>query len=148
MRTTRAVRRPRGGEGPVSVRLEAALREEIQSLARRTGKPLSRLIKELLEIALRMQRFPGVIFVEGPAGRRAHVAGTGLDVWEVIELLKGYDTAANLVEHFPNLSKRAVHMAEAYAKAYPQEIEAFLQFNARSPEDLKREFPWLEAPRS
>ncbi len=42
------------------------------------GKPFSRVIKEMLEMALRMQRFPGIVYVEGPAGRRAHIAGTGL----------------------------------------------------------------------
>src|SRR6476660_8597580 len=39
---------------------------------------------ELLEEALRMRHAPGIVFVEGPAGRRAALAGTGLDVWEII----------------------------------------------------------------
>ncbi|HXM71287.1 MAG TPA: hypothetical protein VN970_09135, partial [Thermoanaerobaculia bacterium] len=44
----------------------------------------SALATELLEEALRMRRVPGVVFVDGPAGRRAAVAGTGLDIWEIV----------------------------------------------------------------
>jgi hypothetical protein len=43
----------------------------------------SALATELLEEALRMRRAPGVVFVDGPTGRRAALAGTGLDVWEI-----------------------------------------------------------------
>lgn len=95
-----------------------------------------------------MQRFPGIIFIEGPAGRRAHLAGTGLDAWEVIQLLREYGSASTLREHFPRLSPIAIQVAEAYAKAYPEEIEAFLALNAQPPEQLQRELPWLEVARS
>jgi uncharacterized protein (DUF433 family) len=31
-----------------------------------------------------MRTVPGILFADGPTGRRAVVAGTRLDVWEVI----------------------------------------------------------------
>ena len=31
-----------------------------------------------------MRRAPGIVFADGPAGRRAAVGGTGLDVWEIV----------------------------------------------------------------
>ena len=31
-----------------------------------------------------MRRASGVVFVDGPPGRRAVVSGTGLDVWEIV----------------------------------------------------------------
>src|SRR3989304_495547 len=89
MGTRRVLKRRPEGETPVSVRLEKSLHEAIRNIADRTGKPFSRVIKEMLEMALRMQRFPGIVFVEGPAGQRAHNAGTGLGVWEGVELLRG-----------------------------------------------------------
>lgn len=135
-------------ETPVSVRLDGALLEAIRTQAQRMNKPVSRVIQEMLETSLRMQRYPGIIFVEGPAGRRAHLAGTGLDVWEVIELLQEYESVPALREHFPRLSPMAIQITEAYAKAYPEEVSAFLAFNNRSPEQLKREFPWIEVVRS
>lgn len=131
----------------MSVRLEESLREALRDHARRTGKPMSRVINELLEMAVRMQRFPGIVFVEGPAGRRAHLAGTGLDVWEIVELLKEYRSASRLGEAFPSLPSRTIQVAEAYARTYPEEIETFLKLNAREPEHLRRELPWLEVER-
>lgn len=133
---------------PVSVRLGKSLLEAIRKQADRMGKPVSRVIKEMLEVALRMQRFPGVIFVEGPAGRRAHLAGTGLDVWEVVELLQECGSATGLREHFPSLSPMAIQVSEAYARAYPEEIRPLLDLNARTAQQLKRELPWLEVLRS
>jgi hypothetical protein len=38
----------------------------------------------MLVEAARMQRVPGIVFADGPTGRRARVAGTGLDGFEVI----------------------------------------------------------------
>jgi uncharacterized protein (DUF433 family) len=141
-----ALRRPTA-ETPISVRLEESLLDTIRTQSERTGKPISRVIRELLDTALRMQRFPGITFIEGPAGRRAHLAGTGLDVWEVIELLREFDSASAIREHFPRLSPMSIQVAQAYAKAYPQEIDAFLRLNKRTPEQLKREVPWLETVR-
>jgi uncharacterized protein (DUF433 family) len=102
----------------------------------------------MLESMLRMQRFPGIVFVEGPAGRRAHLAGTGLDVWEIIGLLQEYQTVAKLRESFPQLSPMAIQVARAYAEAYPDEINAFLELSDQTPEQLREKLPWLEVTRS
>lgn len=132
----------------MSVRIEGPLREAIRIQARRAGKPISRVIRELLDMAVRMQRFPGIVFVDGPAGRRAHLAGTGLDVWEVIDLLREYGLVSALCQQFPRLSPMAVQIAQAYAEAYPEEISAFLVSNARTPEQLRSQLPWLQTARS
>jgi uncharacterized protein (DUF433 family) len=131
-------------ETPVSVRLSKSVLSPIRAKARASGKPISRVIKEMLESALRMQRFPGIVFVEGPTGRRAHLAGTGLDVWEVSRLLQEYETAAKLHESFPHLSPMAIQIAKAYADAYPEEISLFVEMNDQSPQELREKLPWLE----
>lgn len=141
---TRTPRRPRTSESPISIRLERSLLEAIRRYAHRTGRPVSSVIKEMLEIAMRTQTYPGIIFVQGPAGRRAHLAGTGLDVWEVVKLLGEYESPARLQEHFPRLSQRAIQISEIYARAFPEEIARFLELSARSPEHLREELPWLE----
>jgi uncharacterized protein (DUF433 family) len=46
---------------------------------------LSAVVRDLLEEALRMRRCPGIVFVDGPTGRRPVLAGTGLEVWEVVK---------------------------------------------------------------
>ena len=140
--------RPAESETPVSVRLDKSVLTAIRAQARTSGKPLSRVIREMLELMVRMQRFPGIIFVEGPAGRRAHLAGTGLDVWEVIALLREYQIVSKLREYFPQLSLIAIEVAKAYAEAYPEEISTFLELNDQTPEQLKKKLPWVEVVHS
>ncbi len=98
-------------------------------------------------MAVRMQQYPGIVFVDGPAGRRAHLAGTGLDVWEVIELLQEYGSVSALCKQFPRLSSMSVRIAQAYEEAYPEEIKAFRASNARTPEQLRAQLPWLQKVR-
>jgi uncharacterized protein (DUF433 family) len=148
MSPRRLLRKRHKNESPVSIRVDESALEAVRAQAQRTGRPVSRVIRDLLEMALRMQRFPGIIFIEGPAGRRAHLAGTGLDVWEVIQLLREYGSDSTLREHFPRLSPIAIQIAEAYAKAYPDEIGAFLAVNTRTAEELQRGLPWLETVHS
>lgn len=131
-------------EAPVSVRLEPSLLGALRTQARASGKPISRLIREMLDEAMRTRRYPGINFVEGPAGRRAHLAGTALDVWEVIELLREHGSTSTLRDHFPRLSPMAIQVAEAYAQEYREEIEAFLEANSQTPQQLRRRVPWLE----
>ncbi len=148
MNARRAPGRRQRTEAPVSIRVDKSALEAIRAQAQRTRRPISRVIRDLLEVALRMQRFPGITFVEGPAGQRAHLAGTGLDVWEIIQLLREHGSASALSEQFPRLSPMVIQIAEAYAKAYPDEIRAFLALNTRTAEELRRELPWLETVRS
>lgn len=133
----------RSGE-PISIRLRESVQEAIRSLARRARRPAAQVINDLLEEALRSRRFPGVVFVEGPAGRRAHMAGTGLDVWEVVELVNEYGSPEAVIRSFPRLTRAAIRTTLAYAREYPEEIQVFLELNARSPEALSRDFPHVE----
>ncbi len=135
-------------ETPVSIRLHQSLLSAIRAKARASGKPVSRVIREMLELMLRMQRFPGIVFVEGPAGRRAHLVGTGLDVWEVMALLREYSGVAKLRQDFPQLSPMAIQIARAYAEAFPEEISTFLELNDQTPQQLREKLPWLEVARS
>jgi hypothetical protein len=54
---------------------------------RRRGEAKARTAERLIDEGLRMEDHPGIVFRDGPAGRRAALAG-GPDAWEVIETLK------------------------------------------------------------
>ncbi len=129
---------------PLSLRLRRPVEEAIRRLARQARQPAAQVINDLLDEALRSRRFPGVVLVEGPAGRRAHLAGTGLDVWEIVELVREYGSAEAVGRDFPRLTRTAIRTATAYAEEYPEEIEVFLELNARSPDALRRDFPHVE----
>jgi uncharacterized protein (DUF433 family) len=66
------------------LRLPEELEEEIGREMQLRGATFSEVATSLLREAVRMRRVPGVVFMDGANGRRAVIAGTGLDVWEVI----------------------------------------------------------------
>src|SRR4030081_940567 len=76
---------------PVSIRFDAAL---LARLRRRAGamadSTTSALAQRLIDEGLRMADHPGVIFKDGPSGRRAALA-YGPDLWEVIKFLREVD---------------------------------------------------------
>ena len=67
-----------------SLRIPEETARTIEEIARASRRDFSSVVNEMLVEAVKMGRCPGIVFVEGMAGRRARVAGTGLDVWEVI----------------------------------------------------------------
>ncbi len=70
-----------------------------------------------------MRRFPGIGFRGEEPQREAWVIGTGLDVWEIIQLLQDFDGAVErLLEAHENLTRRAVELAQAYHASYAEEI--------------------------
>src|SRR5919198_5830930 len=69
---------------PVSLRIPEETRAAIQEAMRRTGRDFSSVANEMLTEAVRMRRIPGIVFADGPTGRRARVAGTGIDVFEIV----------------------------------------------------------------
>lgn len=91
-----------------------------------------------------MRKAPGIGFVDGPTGRRAVVAGTGLDVWEIIATWKeGGEGYPALRQNYPWLNEAQLRAALGYYEIYPSEINARLEREARwTPERVRREFPF------
>ena len=130
------------------LRVPDELDREIAREAAAQGKSWSATTTELLEEALRMRRSPGVVFTTGPAGRRAILAGTGLDVWEVIATWREREgDFAALRQAYPQLSEPQLRAALGYYRLYPGEIEERLRREEEwTPERLRRELPFA-APR-
>lgn len=129
---------------PVSVRLSQETYRLARELARRTSRPLSAIVSELTEEALRIRRHPGIVFAGPPGNRRARLEGTGLDVWEVIAVhhASGDDVerTRNVLRH---LSARQMEAALRYARDYREEITALIAENERSREEWERLYPHL-----
>jgi uncharacterized protein (DUF433 family) len=125
---------------PVTCRLDDDLLKAIETRANRRRRSRSDTIAELVRIGLDVLRFPGITFVAGPAGLRAHLAGTGLDVWEIVAAYRahgGNDGA--VLEQLPQLSGRQLRVAVAYYRERRAEIDAILREQAQSPEEWQRE---------
>ena len=92
-----------------------------------------------------MRRVPGIHFVEGVGGtRRAAVAGTGLEVWEVVRTYKEVvEDYGELTKSYPWLSEPQLRAALSYYELYPDEIEARLKLEESwTPERVRRELPF------
>jgi uncharacterized protein (DUF433 family) len=131
------------------IRLTEGLEREIERDAQLRGQSFTSTTSEMLAEAVRMRRVPGVVFTDGPAGRRATIAGTGLDVWEVIATWKDVgEQWGALRESYGWLTDFQLRSAVAYYKIYPEEIDARLAVEERwTPERMESELPFLSPRR-
>ena len=113
-----------------SLRLPEETLREIEELSAETGQDFSTITKDLLTEAIKMRRCPGIIFGEGVSGRRAKVAGTGIEVWEIIAAYKSVGKGLKrLKKAYHWLSQEQVKAALSYYSAYPEEIDRLIERN-------------------
>ena len=90
-----------------SARLDASLLDRLEQRGARLGLNKSRLVERYVEEGLRIEDHPGVVFRDGPAGRRAALAG-GPDIWEVIATVRASgledEAALSTTAELPSLS--------------------------------------------
>lgn len=115
-------------------------REVIERLERRSrtsGTNKSRLAERYVEEGMRMDDHPGIVFRDGPAGRRAALAG-GPDVWEVIASLKqGSERGGAAVEEIADLLALSVPEVRAAVRYYAEfgaEVDERIQLNVEEAE--------------
>lgn len=132
----------------VSVRLEEEARAAVELLAREERRPKSAILRELLREAIRLRRCPGIVFVDGPTGRRPVIAGTGLEVWEVVAAFQevGQDLE-QLQKTYHWLTSPQLRGALAYWRCYPEEIEEEIRKQqALTAERAAERYPHLFPP--
>ena len=127
----------------IQVDVSDDVRAAIETVAASTGRELSAVASEMLAEAARMRRHPGIVFVDGPNGRRAQIAGTDIPVHQIIGT---YNDAGERWERvravYGSLTEEQLRAARAYADAFPEEIAAELDA-----EDLAAlERVWAEYP--
>jgi hypothetical protein len=113
---------------PLSIRFDPGLLERLRRRAQSSpGATPSGLAQRLVDEGLRMAEHPGVIFKDGPSGRRAALA-FGPDVWEVVKVLREIDErgepAVAATGEVLALPEAKVRVAMHYYAAYPEEIDA------------------------
>lgn len=105
---------------------------------------------EVTSEAEKMRRVPGIFFADGPAGRRARVAGTGLDVFEIIKNYRAFrEDFEELRLRFDWLSEEQVRAAVRYYETYPDEIIERLEREAMyTPEYVYAKYPFMRPKRT
>jgi len=128
---------------PLSIRLTSRLELFVAEESRRTKRSRGAVIEALADEAMRCRRFPGIAFRGSDWDRRAWVIGTGLDVWEIVEMFKDYGAIEPLVAG-TQLTERLVKLALAYYGEYPEEVDTALTENRRSLEELRQQYPTID----
>ena len=128
----------------VSLRLKDQQIRQLDRLAQREGRTRAETAEQLLEIALRISKFPYVEFKDFGAGIEAFVTGTRLRVWWVALLLRDFEgNVARVAEHY-NLPETTIKAIQNYTDAFPEEIEAAVQEHYRAFDELPSRIPNLK----
>ena len=127
------------------IRLPEATVKEIESAAANSGRDFSAVARDLLVEAVKMKNCPGIIFADGPTGRRARVSGTGIDVWEIVAAFKEVgEKYLELKKAYHWLSEAQLRSALAYYALYPEEIDARIERNQDlTSQKIAKRFPFL-----
>jgi len=104
--------------------LLSRLRHRAQAM---TGASIAGLAQRLIDEGLRMADHPGVIFKDGPSGRRAALA-YGPDIWEVVTFLREIDergpAAVDAAAEVFAADASRISTAISYYADYSDEIDA------------------------
>lgn len=89
------------------------------------GESSNALAQRLLGESLRLDRHPLIHFREGGSGvRRAALAGTRLDVWQVVNTLRGHEGNVEETADYFAITTTQVRACLAYYAEFDGEIEA------------------------
>jgi hypothetical protein len=115
-----------------SYRLDEDLKHRLAERAAAEGTTETALVARMLDESLKTALHPGIVYRDGPAGRRAALAG-GPDVWEVVLAVRhapgpGDAKVLDAAEQM-GLPHRLVRLAVNFAAAYPDEIERRIEMN-------------------
>lgn len=128
---------------PFNVRLQEQTEKLVEAEARRTRRTKSAVVEAFTEETARTRRFPGIAFRGDDARRRPWVIGSGLDVWEIVQMLEDFGSQEKLVADTP-LTPAQVRLAVAYRDAYPDEIDDAIADNRRPIDDVAALFPFID----
>lgn len=127
-----------------SFRLSDGTLRLLDERAAEHGQSSNALAQRLLDESLRLERHPLLRFREGGSGiRRPALAGTRLDVWQVIETLRAHDGDVEGTAAYFAITPAQVRACVAYYADFQAEIDAYaaaeLEFAERERERWERE---------
>jgi hypothetical protein len=115
--------------------------ERIADEASERQTTVTALVSMLLDEGLKTRRFPGIVYREGPTGRRAGVAG-GPDVWEIISALQSApgrgEQKLTRVAEAHGVPAQQVRLALDFYAAHPAEIDERITANQRAAARLRK----------
>jgi uncharacterized protein (DUF433 family) len=134
----------KGKAAPFSIRLERQDDDYVQSEARRLNRPRGAVVQGFTSEAIRMRRFPGIAFRGDDHRRRAWVIGTGLDIWELVALVRDFGSEQELAQEY-DLTPGQIRIALAYYNEYRDEVEEQLTRGRPPLEQLSSRYPFIQS---
>lgn len=118
-----------------SLRLDSHTLAALKRQAERTGQPPRTLAQRYVEEGLRQTDHPLIRFVDGPAGRRAALVGSGLDVWELIDTVRDNRGDADAAAEYLDIPRGLLDAAIGYYGAFTDEIDSQIEANERGAQE-------------
>jgi uncharacterized protein (DUF433 family) len=122
------------GDDELSLRLPDETLDRLGARARSRRVAPRTLAQRYVEEGLRTDEHPLIRFVDGPAGRRPRLQRTGLDVWEAISVVHDNDGNERAAAEYLQFPLGLVQAAVAYYGTYRDEIDEWIELNAREGE--------------
>ena len=101
--------------------------ERLRERARLLGEKHTTLAERYLEEGVIMDEHPGIHFVDGALGRRPAVLGSGLDVWEIVEVAKDNGGSVADTASYLEIDPRLVETALRYYGVQRDEIDDWIE---------------------
>jgi hypothetical protein len=111
--------------GQLSMRPRKTTLERLRRRSRLSGEPRTTLAERYVEEGLLMDEVPGIHFVDGAMGRRPALMGSGLDVWEVVKVVKDSGSLGEAAAYL-EVEPRLVELAIRYYGSSRQEIDDWI----------------------
>jgi hypothetical protein len=123
-----------------SYRLDPAIKQRLHDRAAAERISERSLLEQLVREGLDTLHHPGIIYRDGPSGRRAALA-VGPDVWEIVSALRHTKGAqerrvATLAEQF-GLHPRHIRSAIDFAASHADDIAAQVAANDAAAEEAR-----------
>lgn len=100
--------------------------DRLSQRAAETSESRNALAERLIDEGLRMDRHPLISFRAGGSGRRRPaLVGTRVDVWQVIDTVRGEQGDVAAAAQYLGLSERLVRAAVDYYADFTEEIDAY-----------------------
>lgn len=127
---------------PTSFRLPEELLERLDEEARSRATSVSSLVATMLDEGLKTRHFPGVVYRDGPAGRRAGLVA-GPDIWEITrDLRHAPGKSAKRIEYVASvtgLPVERVRLAADFYAAYPDETDHLIEADEQAASRVRRQ---------
>lgn len=125
---------------PTSFRLPEELLDRLDQEAEAGGTSVTALVASLLDEGMKTRHFPGVIYRDGPTGRRAGLVA-GPDIWEVIGTVRSAagrgEKRLRSAAAATGLTLSQIRLAVDFYAAHPAEIDRRIEADERAAERIR-----------